>query len=222
MARLFEHAATDQEKALRDPVFASLSDPGAVGRCTKCHSVDTAGVEKAVRWHPFNPAQVTTRFTRFSHDPHISAVGTEGCVTCHALTTGADTYLKSYEQGDPAIHAPNFTPIDKATCATCHTERAAGEECTLCHQYHTGGSACRWSEPRCLRNSSSQGCSAGNRQVAGVSRKRWRICRAPGRRRVRRTSGSLLWPGRVGPVAASGSHGCNRPWQIRRCGRSQS
>ncbi len=133
------HAATDQEKALRDPVFASLSDPGAVGRCTKCHSVDTAGVEKAVRWHPFDPAQVTTRFTRFSHDPHISAVGTEGCVTCHALTTGADTYLKSYEKGDPAIHAPNFAPIDKATCATCHTERAAGEECTLCHQYHTGG-----------------------------------------------------------------------------------
>ncbi|WP_460082175.1 cytochrome c3 family protein [Roseibium sp. LAB1] len=133
------HAATEQEKALRDPVFASLSDPGAVGRCTKCHSVDTAGVEKSVRWQPFDPAQVTTRFTRFSHDPHISAVGTEGCVTCHALTTGADTYLKTYEQGDPAVHAPNFTPIDKATCATCHTERAAGEECTLCHQYHTGG-----------------------------------------------------------------------------------
>ncbi len=132
-------ASTPQEETLRLPVFEALSDPGAVGRCMKCHSVDTDGKARSVRWQPFDPASVDSRFTRFSHDPHISAVGEKGCASCHALSTGADTFLKSYEQGNPEIHSPNFSPLDKATCSGCHTEKAAGEECTLCHQYHTQG-----------------------------------------------------------------------------------
>ncbi len=132
-------AATDEERALLSPVFETLSDPGAAGRCMKCHSVDTSGEARNVRWKPFDPADTKTRFTRFSHEPHISAVGAAGCKTCHALVSGADAYLQSYKQGNPAVHAPNFSPLEKSTCAGCHTEQAAGEECTLCHQYHTGG-----------------------------------------------------------------------------------
>ena len=32
----------------------------------------------------------------------------------------------------------SFQPLQQATCAQCHVERAAGTSCLLCHNYHVG------------------------------------------------------------------------------------
>lgn len=119
------------------PVFEKLSPSDAVGRCTKCHSVDDEGDRKHVKWRAFSTKRVKNRFTTFSHEPHIGAEISEGCATCHKLTEGGGNFLTTYKGGDPDLFALTFDPIDKAVCSTCHTKKAAGEECTLCHQYHT-------------------------------------------------------------------------------------
>lgn len=119
------------------PVFEKLSPSDAVGRCTKCHSVDDEGNRKHVKWRAFSTKRVKNRFTTFSHEPHIGAEISEGCATCHKLTEGSGDFLTTYKGGDPDLFALTFEPVDKAVCSTCHTKKAAGEECTLCHQYHT-------------------------------------------------------------------------------------
>lgn len=119
------------------PVFDKLSPADAVGRCTKCHSVDDEGDRKHVKWRAFSTKRVKDRFTTFSHEPHVGAEIKEGCATCHKLTEGSGEFLQTYKGGDPDVFSLTFAPIDKAICSTCHTKKAAGEECTLCHQYHT-------------------------------------------------------------------------------------
>lgn len=119
------------------PVFEKLSPADAVGRCTKCHSVDDEGDRKHVKWRAFSTKRVKDRFTTFSHEPHVGAEISEGCATCHKLTEGSGGFLQTYKAGDPDVFSLTFEPIDKSVCSACHTKKAAGEECTLCHQYHT-------------------------------------------------------------------------------------
>ncbi len=120
------------------PIFDQLAPNGAVGRCTKCHSVDERDGFKQVKWEAFSAQRVKSRFTKFSHDAHISAVGSKGCVSCHQLSpTPSGDHLKTYQGGDPGVYDQNFMTLDKQLCATCHTEQAAGETCVLCHQYHS-------------------------------------------------------------------------------------
>lgn len=126
-----------EREGLLAPVFDRLAPQDAVGRCTKCHSVDDEPGAKHVKWRAFNTRRVKNRFTTFSHEPHISAVGSQGCMACHALSpAGGGDFLKTYESGDPASYVQNFVDLDKGLCASCHTEKAAGETCTLCHNYH--------------------------------------------------------------------------------------
>ena len=49
-----------------------------------------------------------------------------------------------------------FATMDKATCATCHVEKAAGDSCLTCHNYHIGfhqpaqpKAPCRAPKPPC-------------------------------------------------------------------------
>lgn len=119
------------------PVFEQLSPSDAVGRCTKCHSVDDESGHKHVQWHAFSSEREANRFTTFSHGPHIGTENSEGCAMCHQMTGGHQGFLDTYNAGNTSDFVKTFKPIEKATCSSCHTERAAGEECTLCHQYHT-------------------------------------------------------------------------------------
>ena len=91
-----------------------------------------------MKWHGFGAERVVSRFTVFSHEPHIGAQDSNGCMSCHAMTTGGDTsdYLATYKAGDPSVFVSNFKLVDKSVCAACHTPDAAGEKCTLCHDYH--------------------------------------------------------------------------------------
>ncbi len=131
------HAYDTAKESQFTPVFDQLARKDSIGRCTKCHSVDDDHGGKIVNWLAFDPTGVKTRFTKFSHAPHIEMAGTEGCVTCHALTkTGSDDYLKTYAGGDPHVFSQNFVSLKKSLCATCHTAQTAGENCTKCHNYH--------------------------------------------------------------------------------------
>jgi tetratricopeptide (TPR) repeat protein len=118
------------------PVFDELASTIAVGRCTKCHSVDTEAGAKIVNWHPFDPNAINNRFTNYSHKPHIELIGTKTCAKCHELRQTESGFLKTYEGGDPVNYTPNFKYFDKALCAACHSQQSEWETCTLCHGYH--------------------------------------------------------------------------------------
>ena len=118
------------------PVFNMLSSKDAVGRCTKCHSIDDEAGAKLVNWLPFDPNAIKNRFTNYAHKPHIELSGTKTCVNCHELQQSVTPFLKTYEGGDSVNYTPNFKPLDKAVCAACHSQQTAWENCTLCHGYH--------------------------------------------------------------------------------------
>lgn len=119
------------------PVFELLGSQEGVGRCARCHSIDASeGGAKRINWRPFYTDHVKNRFTSFAHKAHLPAVGIKGCAACHDLNAAGGAYLKSYSENDANIHAPNFKPIEKALCSSCHTRQASWESCTLCHSYH--------------------------------------------------------------------------------------
>jgi hypothetical protein len=103
----------------------------------KCHSIDDeADGTKNIKWHPFEADDIKVHFTKFSHEPHISSVGDEGCVGCHQMKAAEGDYLKTYAGFDPSVFDSNFKQINKSVCANCHTPQVAGDTCTLCHDYH--------------------------------------------------------------------------------------
>ena len=123
------------------PVFATLASKDTIGRCTKCHSVDDQAGAKIVNWDAFDPNAIKNRFTNYSHKPHIELVGAKTCVKCHELRTSEDGLLKAYEGGDPFNYTPNFKYLDKAICASCHSQQTEWQNCTVCHGYHVPDAA---------------------------------------------------------------------------------
>jgi len=128
----------------RDPVaqslFTDLGDSKAPGLCIKCHSVDAAGGTGAriVNWHAGRADAESHPATKFSHATHFSLLTNEGCQTCHQLKPEGD-YLASFGgKLDPSGFVSNFGSVTKATCASCHNDKVAREDCLLCHNYHTG------------------------------------------------------------------------------------
>ena len=131
------HSAAAGPDSPLQPVYELLASQEAVGRCARCHSIDAAeSGAKQVNWRPFYTDHHKNRFTSFAHKLHTAAVGTKGCAACHELSPAGADYAKSYANNDPGAHAPNFKPIDKALCASCHTRQTSWESCTLCHDYH--------------------------------------------------------------------------------------
>lgn len=129
-----------QHTQVADRLFHDLASPKAPGMCTKCHSVDE-GPARAVNWHGARPNLMEHSFTKFSHSSHFSLLNDQGCMTCHTKDETPDAYLAAFESNPspPAskFHG-NFKPIQKSTCASCHTPQLAGDSCLLCHNYHIG------------------------------------------------------------------------------------
>jgi hypothetical protein len=124
------------DKGLPAEVFDALTSNDAQGSCAKCHSVDDVlGKERLVNFSSLSTENKSGRFTKFSHEPHLATVGTQGCLTCHTLEK-ASPYLKSYEQGNPTKFAPNFAVVKKEVCQSCHKTDAARQDCSTCHKYH--------------------------------------------------------------------------------------
>ena len=141
---LFLHAWLDYtakqygnaKAALAAPIFDSLTDKQAQGQCAKCHSVDKSGEKnRKVNWKPFFVDESIGKFTKFSHEPHFGLFGDKGCLTCHTVNSEAK-YRDTYKALDPKVFKSNFKPVEQQLCTDCHQNKAAGESCLLCHNYH--------------------------------------------------------------------------------------
>ncbi|MEO9590986.1 hypothetical protein [Rhodopirellula bahusiensis] len=123
-----------------DPLKKSMLAQPAVQACVTCHQVETQPTDDGslvkMRWRAFQPKENGDRLTHFSHTPHLNVQGLQDCKHCHQLqTTNAANAV--HMEGESSIHAsPEFLPMTKASCASCHTESAAGDHCTRCHRYH--------------------------------------------------------------------------------------
>jgi hypothetical protein len=61
------------------------------------------------------------------------------CEQCHVLVAdGSSATDESFEGHDPHSFASSFEPIEKSTCAGCHTSGEASDSCLNCHNYHIG------------------------------------------------------------------------------------
>ncbi|QNN23751.1 hypothetical protein HED60_16225 [Planctomycetales bacterium ZRK34] len=119
-------------------IFSAMTVPTESGLCAKCHTIDTIGPDNFKMHFNSRVALIANRrFTRFTHRPHLIQPTLETCTACHQLDEKADTQA-GFENRDPLTFTSNFTPISKATCASCHTPGAAGDSCLQCHNYHVG------------------------------------------------------------------------------------
>ena len=123
--------------------FRKLTDPDAPGACMKCHTVDANAGMQRVNWLPAHPEPHAHPFTVFNHTAHFSLLTDRGCQTCHR-TDPASEYAKFFAPTDGALpddprrFASNFAPLSKAVCVECHKPQVAGDNCLICHRYHTG------------------------------------------------------------------------------------
>lgn len=129
--------ATSNNQVLTERVLSELGSPNSPGGCVGCHSVDEANGEGHVNWKTERADPQVVNFTDFFHSKHFALIGDKGCATCHELDADAD-YGGSFKDFDPSTFASNFAPLDKTTCAGCHTDQLAGNDCTSCHNYHVG------------------------------------------------------------------------------------
>ena len=138
----------DVSSVKNDPIgrllFGSLNNDEAVGKCVKCHSVETvpAGAKKSaeigepagpsagyrINWRGFKPDNVGVEFNRFSHTSHFGLMNDKGCSSCHKLNAEATE--------DADVPALSFSFIEKETCTQCHQQGRAPDNCLTCHNYH--------------------------------------------------------------------------------------
>ena len=127
-------------------ILQTLATPSGPGSCGKCHTVDVIsnGAQK-VNWTAARSEPNAHPFTKFSHTAHLSVMTEKGCQTCHVLNPASkyNTYFQPPDAANPSANDPshfesNFAPLAKMECGRCHTARIAGDNCLLCHNYHTG------------------------------------------------------------------------------------
>ncbi len=131
-------ATADDATPVAQAIFNQLSADTAPGVCMKCHTIDRVGGRQTVQWDTAQPQPDRRPFTTFKHTAHFNLMGDQGCATCHSLDVEADHARGFGLNRDPAVFQSNFTPMNKATCATCHQPAKAGDSCQQCHNYHTG------------------------------------------------------------------------------------
>ena len=140
--------------ALARDAFQELADPQAPGLCMKCHTADRTSTAVTVNWLPARLEPTAHSFTVFKHTAHFSLMGDKGCQTCHVLSPKSEyaKYFKSASRTDSSVgdidngeanryshrFESNFKPLTKAQCVQCHKPKVAGDDCLLCHRYHTG------------------------------------------------------------------------------------
>jgi hypothetical protein len=134
--------------SLGQGILKNLGAATGPGTCAKCHTVDQVPNQGLrVNWTAARPVPNAHAFTKFSHTSHLSLMTEHGCQTCHVLNP-ASTYATFFQPGDPSspsenrdpshFFQSNFASLPKQQCSNCHTPRVAGDDCLLCHNYHTG------------------------------------------------------------------------------------
>ncbi|MFQ5462451.1 MAG: hypothetical protein ACE5E5_07465 [Phycisphaerae bacterium] len=132
-----------------------LTGPDAPGQCFKCHAphlpeplveARLAGGDRTgaadrktprIVWTAAKRAEPQRQLTRFTHTPHLGLLYGQ-CEQCHVrgISHAASLQLTSSRRV-AADGDGGFAPIELGTCATCHVPQRAGNDCSLCHQYHT-------------------------------------------------------------------------------------
>ena len=132
--------ATDTEPP--GQIFALLSDPDAVGLCTKCHRVD-ADPRSAllVNWKSNAGSVSADDVTTFAHATHFPMIGDRGCLTCHTLSRDNEDPPSTFDQRDRTSFVSQFRQMTLSTCTQCHTQRKASVQCLTCHYYHARASS---------------------------------------------------------------------------------
>ncbi|MCG8651740.1 MAG: hypothetical protein MI861_18010, partial [Pirellulales bacterium] len=136
---------TESEAALGE-TFRQLASLSSVGRCIKCHSVDSHRGQTRINWQPYMPEPGRHDFTEFRHAPHLRGLGEQECKSCHELgVETADTsspYRPEYHHWnqlpatDPSAFQKDFKPLAKSACVQCHCRQMQSDQCTTCHNYH--------------------------------------------------------------------------------------
>ncbi len=131
-------ATTNLSKDSTVEIFENLSNAKSPGICSKCHSVDVIGTGLyKVNWESKRRIPNQQTFTAFSHVSHFTLLDERGCLTCHSLNLEAE-FADGYKNSDPMTFSSNFNPVERTTCAACHTAAEAGDNCVTCHNYHIG------------------------------------------------------------------------------------
>ncbi len=100
-------------------LFAAPQASGAPGQCAKCHRIEAPSSDDQRNiWTEGRIDQQARTLTTFDHAPHL----VKDCQSCHQYNAGS-----------------GFDTISKSTCAACHTQNMATENCLNCHSYHIEG-----------------------------------------------------------------------------------
>ncbi len=124
-------------------VLEIMGAAGGPADCIKCHSVDIADFGTVINWKAMGMRGSGAGFTRFNHTAHFQsrhfgALDNATCKTCHVLDAESG-YAESFEDNfDPYHYSSNFKMVDRQLCGDCHTQQRAGDDCTVCHNYHVG------------------------------------------------------------------------------------
>ncbi len=131
-------ASGGPKSALVQPLLKQALRPTAPGLCGQCHSLDRLPEGRLkVQWHPKQPSEGRSEFTRFSHRPHLVQSELSDCQFCHRMAVDSKV-MTSYAEDAPLVFENGFEPITRKDCAECHTQQAAGDSCLQCHRYHLG------------------------------------------------------------------------------------
>jgi len=125
-------------------------------QCRQCHlqpkpfleaTTLTSEIQKSLNagWRTVAQANGNRPFTRFDHFPHLNIPALSDCKSCHrmlpqpTIETPRARYISTAAKKERLV-APlgtsHFETIHKEACADCHHPKAAGDQCTKCHNYH--------------------------------------------------------------------------------------
>ncbi len=125
-------------------------------QCRQCHPQPkpfleteplTPGGEESLDrgWRSLAHAAGNRPFTRFNHFPHLDIPALSDCKSCHRMLPqpmrepAVARYVSTGEKKDVVAHRfsdSHFEAMRKEACADCHHRKAAGDQCTKCHNYH--------------------------------------------------------------------------------------
>ena len=125
-------------------------------QCRQCHSQPKPFLETSpvtlegqesfdIGWRTLVHAAVNRPFTRFNHSPHLDIPALSDCKSCHRMLPqptrepAVARYVSTGEKKDVVAHRfsdSHFEAMRKEACADCHHRKAAGDQCTKCHNYH--------------------------------------------------------------------------------------